>query len=464
MHKSLNRKLGYYKNFRWIFTLFLSIISISQQGIAFNFECSTKVGDISIDIKDYKNRIHGFWLGQNIGNWTGLITEMDKIGTQATMPFYTDNDWGGADQRTFWGEFVPHSSEINFYLVTAGNHWGADDDTDMEYLYAHLHSTNQVTKLTPTEIRDGWLKHIYSEDDAPFYRKFPSSEPIKENFLWVSNETARILMDKGFYPPKTSDTKLNPNNLMIDAQLTTEIFGLLAPANPKVALEISSLPIMTTARGDAALIASFYVILHSLAIDLYPDEDLGKNLRSFAKTASAVFPNQSTPAKILNFVLSDYENNNDKNNWESTRDKIYKRYQIQSNDGYTYKKPFDANINFAASLVSLFYGDGDFKRTIQIATLSGWDSDNPAATWGGLLGFILGKDKIKMLFPDTNLSETFWIHRTRRNFPTFTNGESGVDRFSIMAERESKIAGQIIKEKMNGCFDKEKERWIFSVN
>ena len=114
--------------------------------------------------------------------------------------------------------------------------------------------------------------------------------------------------------------------------------------------------------------------------------------------------------------------------------------------------------------MSLLYGNGDFKRTIQIATLSGWDSDNPAATWGGLLGFILGKDKIKMLFPGTNLSETFWIHRTRRNFPTFTDGESGVDRFSIMAERESKIAGQIIKEKMNGCFDKEKERWIFSVN
>ena len=24
----------------------------------------------------------GFWLGQSIGNWTGLITEMDKIGSQ----------------------------------------------------------------------------------------------------------------------------------------------------------------------------------------------------------------------------------------------------------------------------------------------------------------------------------------------------------------------------------------------
>ncbi|MEC9250363.1 MAG: hypothetical protein VX501_06925 [Pseudomonadota bacterium] len=29
---------------------------------------------------DYASRLHGFWLGQSIGNWTGLVTEMDKIG------------------------------------------------------------------------------------------------------------------------------------------------------------------------------------------------------------------------------------------------------------------------------------------------------------------------------------------------------------------------------------------------
>ena len=40
----------------------------------------------------------------------------------------------------------------------------------------------------------------------------------------------------------------------------------------------------------------------------------------------------------------------------------------------------------AASIVSLMYGEGDFKKTVQIAVLAGWDSDNPAATWGGLLG------------------------------------------------------------------------------
>jgi len=34
---------------------------------------------IAIDRATYHNQLHGFWLGQCIANWTGLITEMDKI-------------------------------------------------------------------------------------------------------------------------------------------------------------------------------------------------------------------------------------------------------------------------------------------------------------------------------------------------------------------------------------------------
>ena len=35
---------------------------------------------------------------------------------------------------------------------------------------------------------------------------------------------------------------------MIDAQLTTEIFGFFAPARPDIALKMAHLPIQTTAR------------------------------------------------------------------------------------------------------------------------------------------------------------------------------------------------------------------------
>ena len=54
---------------------------------------------IVIDRAAYHDKLEGFWLGQSIGNWTGLVTGMDKIGGIGPQGrFYTREDWGGPDQ------------------------------------------------------------------------------------------------------------------------------------------------------------------------------------------------------------------------------------------------------------------------------------------------------------------------------------------------------------------------------
>ena len=78
------------------------------------FEQSPSPEVFKISRDHYQNKLEGFWLGQNIANWTGLITEMDKVGTPQTMPFYTDNDWGERDQLAMWGEYVPHATHIDW--------------------------------------------------------------------------------------------------------------------------------------------------------------------------------------------------------------------------------------------------------------------------------------------------------------------------------------------------------------
>src|SRR6056300_1907239 len=56
-----------------LFSLFLFFIACNK-GINNEFEY------IEISRENYTNKLYGFWLGQSIANWTGLITEMDKIG------------------------------------------------------------------------------------------------------------------------------------------------------------------------------------------------------------------------------------------------------------------------------------------------------------------------------------------------------------------------------------------------
>jgi len=415
---------------------------------------------ITVSRYDYQEKLHGFWLGQSIANWTGLVTEMDKVGTPATMPFYTDEDWGSKDLPAVWGEGVPHMDTIDFFFVEKGQPWGADDDTDIEYMYQYLHEFHQTSLLTAEQIRTGWLVHTYSEEDAPPFKKFSHSKAIKENFLWEANQQARILMAQGMLPPATSEPKNNAKYMMIDAQLTTEIFGLLAPIRSDVALKISHLPIRVSAKAEAQWISQFYITMHSLASKVDSSLSLQQQTQWLAEQASKVLPKDSYPAKMYDFIKNSYQQNPNKKDWEKTRDQVYQRYQINSADGYVYHDPFEAGINFAASLVSLFYGEGDIVRTIQIGSLTGWDSDNPTATWGGLLGFMLGKTGVEQSFGQDNLSESYWIHRTRRNFPDHTPNQLGEDTFTMMAQRAIKVIDHVVVEQMQGKVELVNNVWL----
>ena len=386
--------------------------------IILSFSCETKKADeLILSRETYKEQLYGFWLGQCIGNWTGLVTEMDKIGDLGeikTGAFYTRDDWGKPDQPSIWGEGVQSrlSERIDYVTVGKDSIWGADDDTDIEYMYQHLLFINKTSILSAEQIRDGWLQHIWDEE---------------ENYLWVSNQTAYDLMKNGVLPPETSSPENNPNYMMIDAQLTTEIFGLFAPGRPDIALKMAHLPIRATAREDAAHIAEFYVSMHALAPASDPGQSMAERLMWMAETSRQRLPEDSYASKMYNFVKGRYEAGF---TWEETRDAVYQRYQVEQEDGYDLSSKnlycnacFASGINFAASLVSLFYGQGDLKETIKIGSLTGWDSDNPTATWGGLLGFMIGKEGVEDAF-GSNLSDRFNIHRTRRNFPN-----DGIDTF-----------------------------------
>jgi hypothetical protein len=407
--------------------------------------------DQIISRSDYRDKLHGFWLGQNIANWTGLVTEMDKIGNIGeikTGDFYTREDWGKADQPNIWseGSISELSPTIDFVFENAEGVWGADDDTDIEYMYQYLTYRHQNSILSPEQIRAGWLNHIRADE---------------ENYLWVSNQKALDLMQSGLLPPETGDPLNNPHYDMIDAQLTTEIFGLFAPTRPDIALKMSSLPIRTVARENALWISEFYVVMHSLASVENEFDSMSDKIQWLADRSRKHLPNDSYAAKMYDFVKSKFAAGHP---WEETRDAIYQRYQVNQEDGYSMTSQelycngcFAAGINFAASLVSLFYGGGDLVETIKIGTLCGWDSDNPTATWGGLLGFMLGKKGVEKAF-NRSFSEKYYIHRTRQGFPG-----DGHDTFTSMSKMGVFIIDRVVQDELSGGVDPYEDIWYIPI-
>ena len=411
--------------------------------------CNTSSNDfIEISREKYSNQLYGFWLGQSIANWTGLITEMDKIGNIGdikTGNFYTRDNWGGIDSRSIWEDQSIDKSniKIEFSLRNQDEVWGSDDDTDIEYMYQFLLNYFDTSVLSPSQIRDGWIKHIKAEE---------------ENYLWVSNQRAFDLMNQGILPPETGEPSNNEFYNMIDAQLTTEIFGLFSPTRPDFAIRMAELPIKTTARGEAQEIAEFYVRMHSLASNPKEFNSIKENIFWIANESRKYLSDNNYPAKMYDFTEALY---NSGVTWEEARDSIYLRYQVEQKDGYDITSKnlycngcFAAGINFASSLVSLFYGEGDIKNTIKIGTLSGWDSDNPTSTWGGLIGFLIGKEMIEKEF-NTNFSSKFNIHRTRQNFPN-----NGIDSFNYMAAEGIKVIDRVVEKELKGKINLVKNTWV----
>ncbi|MGB5202775.1 MAG: ADP-ribosylglycohydrolase family protein [Eudoraea sp.] len=367
-----------------------------------------------INRTEYKDKLRGFWLGSCIANWTGLPTE----NARTDFPFFTDSDFGPG----------------KYDYVLDQNPWGADDDTDIEYVYQHAIEKYDNFMLTGAQISTEWQKHI----------GLPK--------LWVSNLAALGQMQNGAIPPATSLPENNPMWDMIDAQLTTEIFGAFAPGRPDIALEIGHIPIRTTAYLHSQWAAEFYIIMYSLAAIVDKSLSPKDQILWMAEYARRSIPNWSYIADMYDFVKVAYANNPDKENWEKTRDEVANRYQYSVTAGYHYKYPWDSGINFAASIVSLLYGEGDYKKTIRIGAMSGWDSDNPTATWGGLLGLLYGYKELQVQFNKTDFADGYDIARTRFNMPI------PLDNFSDMSERGIGIIDAIVTGAMGGSING--ENWI----
>lgn len=374
-----------------------------------------------IDRADYAARLRAMWMGECIANWTGLRTE----GQVTTPPFLTDAAWGTNP--------LPDRPWVHLDLFLYSNPWGSDDDTDIEYVYLHALHTTGTNRLTPALIAQQWIDHINSS-------------------IWVSNASARSLMTAGVRPPMTALAQgLDPavpvdNSLMIDAQLTTEFFGALCPGMPDRALQMADGPIRTSSRGYAAHASQFYAVLYSLASQV--DRTLTGREQAIwlVREARKYIPDSSKSADVIDFVLADFLVNPDPNDWERTRDLVYQRYQAGATaNGFVYRAWYESSVNLAGGLLALLYGQMDFVRTVQIGTLSGWDSDNGTATMGGLVAFIRGQS---FLDEYSWVSDKFWITRTRDNLPDYTPGPTidGEDTFTLMARRMLPIIDREIRD------------------
>ena len=333
------------------------------------------VAELSAEV--YFDKVHGAWQATMVANHTGLLHE---------------------------GKYLDQPSPATSIELALPDQWSTDDDTAVEWVDLHILETHGL-EPTYAQIREAWVAHLNHD-------------------IWVSTLKARELMGQGVMPPATGSAELNPEGVWsIDAQLQTELFGMIAPGLPRQASRRANYFARVTNSGLAVEVSAFYAIMYALAF-------LETDVPTIISTAQTHFPADSPINQIVNNVI-DWQHQFP-TDWRQTRHLIKETYDDDP-------MWWAAKVNFASTMMALLYGEGDMMQTMTIAALAGWDADNNMTTSAGLLGLIHGYQNLPA--PVRTASDIYYNEDVTGDLPEYQTIPEIAARTQALAEKVIQQAG-----------------------
>ena len=293
------------------------------------------------------NKIKGAWAGQVIGCTYGGPTEFRFNGTM--IQDYTAIPW--------------RDGYIKWYYE---NSPGLYDDVYMDLTFVDVFE------------RCGLDAHVDS---------FAMAFATAQYALWHANQSARYNILNGIMPPQSGHWLNNPHADDIDYQIEADYAGIMSPGMPNTASEISDKIGHIMNYGDGLYGGVYVGAMYALAF-------ISDDIDFITTEALKTIPEQSLFYQCMSDVIRWHKQYPD--DWKQTWFECEKKWSsdIGCPDGVFIPFNIDAVINSAYILIGLLYGEGDFFKTIDISTRCGQDSDCNPASSGGILGAILGYDKI----------------------------------------------------------------------
>ena len=220
--------------------------------------------------------------------------------------------------------------------------------------------------------------------DAPV-EKFGKSFADAGYMLFHANRKSRKNIWDGIMPPQSGHPDYNLHADDIDFQIEADYIGLMCPAMPQTSNEICDKIGHIMNYGDGVYGGMFVGALYAAA---YFETDISKILDFSLKS----LPEESQYHKILVDVIEGHKRNPE--DWKKTWYEIYKKWGEVDICCALSEFNIDAKLNGAFIAMGLLYGEGDFEKTMEISTRCGADSDCNPSNCSGVMGIILGYDKI----------------------------------------------------------------------
>jgi hypothetical protein len=314
---------------------------------ALTFSLSMAQKTITVSKKVLHDKIKGGWAGQTIGVTFGGPYEFRYNGT-------------------YIQDYQPLPWKKNLLKDAMTNHPGLYDDLYVDLTFVDI-----------------FEKHGLKAPVDSFANAFANAGYM----LWHANQAARYNLLNGIKAPESGHWKYNSHADDIDYQIEADFAGLMSPGMPNTASEISDKIGHIMNYGDGWYGGVYIGAMYTLAFT-------SSDIKFIVTEALKTIPKESTYYQCINDVIKWHSQF--PNDWHRTWYEIQRKWSddILCHEGVFLPFNIDAKVNSAYVVLGLLYGNGDFGKSVDIATRAGQDADCNPSSVAGILGTVMGYDKI----------------------------------------------------------------------
>lgn len=298
-----------------------------------------------LSVTDISDRIYAGFLGKAIGVRLGAPVE-PTIWTQDRI-------------RDTYGE-------ITQYLHDFRN-FAADDDTNGPVYFTRV-LRDAGLEFSAEDMGRTWLNYAAEEHGMYWWGGFGRS----------TEHTAYLNLKAGIPSPVSGS--LAQNGAAIAEQIGGQIFidswGWVNPGNPAKAAEMSARAASVAHDGNGLHGARWVAAAIARAFD-------ASSVGEIVEAAMATIPADSEYARVARAVID--HNKAEPDNWRSCLAMLVADFGYDRYPGVCHIIP-----NAGVLVMAVAYGGGDLCRTVEIATMAGWDTDCNAGNAGAIIGTFQG--------------------------------------------------------------------------
>ena len=243
-----------------------------------------------------------------------------------------------------------------------------------------IHQDDLYVEMTFAEVMDRIGLDATSEQYGEMFRDSQYS-------LWHANAGARRNLSRGIKAPLSGHPDYNIHANDIDFQIESDFIGLMCPGLPQASNHFADRVGRVMNFGDGLYGGMFFGAMYASAF-------FEADPRRVVEAGLQAIPGESGYARLVRDVLAWHAE--DPLDWRRTWQRIEEKWDKDDPcpDGALVPFNIDARLNGGYVVLGLLYGSGDFGKTLEIATRAGQDSDCNPSSAAGILGVMLGWERI----------------------------------------------------------------------